>query len=48
MELTIINFKRAQYSNSYCMLKGLQNNYDALKTHILSKKIQEVWVHVSL
>lgn len=28
------------------MLKGLQNNYDALKAYELSKKIQEVWLHV--
>ena len=28
------------------MLKGLQNNYDALKAHELSKKTQEVWLHV--
>lgn len=39
MELTITNFKQAQYSNSYCMLKGLQNNCDALKAYELSKQI---------
>lgn len=48
MELTITDFKQAQYSNSYCMLKGLQNNYDALIAHKLSKTIQEVWLHMSL
>lgn len=42
MELTVINLKQAQYSNSYCMLKGLQNIYDASKAYELSKKIQEV------
>lgn len=46
MELTVINLKQAQYSNSYCMLKGLQNNYDALKAYELSKKIQEVWLRM--
>lgn len=30
------------------MLKGLQNNYDDLKAYKLSKKTQEVWLHVSL
>lgn len=45
MKLTVINLNQAQYSNSYCMLKGLQNNYDALKAHELSKK-REVWLHV--
>lgn len=48
MELTITNFKQAQYSNSYCRLKGLQNNYDTLKAYELSKMIQEVRLHVSL
>lgn len=38
MELTITNYKHTQYSNSYCMLKGLQTNYDILKAYELSKK----------
>lgn len=46
MELTVINLKQAQYSNSYCMLKGLQNIYDASKAYELSKKIQAAWLHV--
>lgn len=46
MELTVINLKQARYSNSYCMLKDLQNNYDALKAYEISKKIQEVWLHM--
>lgn len=45
MELTVINLKQAQYSKSCCMLKGLQNNYNALKAYELPKKI-EVCLHV--
>lgn len=30
------------------MLKGLQNNYDALKAYKLSRKTQEVLLHMSL
>lgn len=39
MELTGINLKPAQYSNSYCMFNG-PNNYDALKAYKLSEKKQ--------